>query len=147
VRAICIILIQNPLYFYLRRTTIKTIRSKFNEKLNFKNFILAHKRARKNKTYRNEVIEFEKNLENNLINIINSIKMNRFKTGKYRIFQIFEPKERIIHALPYADRIVQQWYVKEFILPFFVPRFIKDSFACIDRRGTRQRQITLANAY
>ena len=37
-------------------------------------------------------------------------------------------------ALPYRDKIVHQWYVEEFIKPIFVPRLIKDTYACIDSR-------------
>ena len=49
-----------------------------------------------------------------------------------------EPKKREIQALPYVDRIVHQWYVYEFIKPYVVPRFINDSYACIEGRGTHK---------
>lgn len=49
-----------------------------------------------------------------------------------------EPKERIIRKLEYKDRIVHQWYIYEFIKPYFVPRFIYDSYACIDNKGTHK---------
>ena len=58
--------------------------------------------------------------------------------GKYRTFKIYEPKERVIRALPYVDRIVHQWYIHEFIKPYIVPRFINDSYACIEGRGTHK---------
>ena len=43
----------------------KKIKNCFYQKLTFENLISAHKRARKHKTYKNEVINFEINLENN----------------------------------------------------------------------------------
>ena len=55
--------------------------------------------------------------------------------GKYREFYVYEPKERLIKSLPYADRIVHQWYVEEFIKPHFLPKFIKDSYACLENKG------------
>ena len=58
--------------------------------------------------------------------------------GEYRKFKIYEPKERIIQSLPFKDRIVQQWYVEEFIKPIFVPKFIQDTYACIENRGVHK---------
>ena len=98
----------------------------------------AHKRARKHKTYKNEVIYFELNLENNITNLLNNLKSHKYRLGKYYIFKIYEPKERIIKALPYVDRIVHQWYVEEFIKPYIVPRFINKTYACLENRGSHK---------
>ena len=100
--------------------------------------MLAHKRARKHKAYKNEVILFEINLENNITNLLNNIKNKKYRLGKYHTFTIYEPKERLIKALPYIDRVVHQWYVEEFIKPFILPRFIDTSFACLPNRGTHK---------
>lgn len=116
----------------------KKIKNCFDKNLTFKKFLAAHNRARKHKIYKNEVIRFELNLENNLINLMNSIKNNTYHLGDYYSFKIFEPKERVINALPYKDRIVHQWYVEEFIKPYIVPTFISTSFACLKDRGTHK---------
>ena len=114
----------------------KTIRNVFNDKLDFKLFLEAEKRASNTRRYRSDVIKFEINLEVNIVNLIESIRNNKYKVGKYREFKIYEPKERTIRCLPFIDRIVHQWYVNEFIKPYFVCRFINDSYACINGRGT-----------
>ena len=116
----------------------KKIKNLFYKNLTFKKLLDAHYRARKNKAYKKDVILFEMNLENNIINLLNSIKNNNYKMGKYYDFKIFEPKERTIHSLPYRDRVVHQWYVEEFIKPYIVPKFINSSFACIIDRGTHK---------
>lgn len=121
----------------------KTIKNIFNDKLDFKLFLEAEKRASNTRRYRNDVIKFENNLEINLINLIESIRRNKYNIGKYREFRIYEPKLRTIRCLPYKDRIVHQWYVNEFIKPYFVPRFISTSFACINGRGTHLAVKTL----
>lgn len=100
--------------------------------------LAAHKRARKNKAFKKEVILFEMNLENNIINLINNIKSGKYCLGEYRTFKIYDPKERSIKALPYVDRVVHQWYVEEFIKPYIVPRFINTSFACLTNKGTHK---------
>lgn len=56
--------------------------------------------------------------------------------GQYREFKIYEPKERVIKSLPFRDRIVHQWVVHEFIKPYYIPRFLNTSCACIDGKGT-----------
>ena len=116
----------------------KKIKNCFYSKLTFENLLDAHKRSRKNKPYKNEVILFELNLENNLINLLNQIRNNTYHLGKYFEFTIYEPKERKIKALPYRDRIVHQWYVEEFIKPYIVPKFISTSYACLTDKGTHK---------
>ena len=119
----------------------KTIKKCFYKNLTFEKILQAHFRAKKNKTYKIEIINFELNLENNLINLINSIKNKTYKIGAYHAFKIYEPKERVIKALPYKDRIVHQWYVEEFIKPYILKRFIKNSYACLDEKGTHKAVI------
>lgn len=116
----------------------KTIKNSFDEKLNFVNLLEAHNRAKINKMNKHELLLFEIDLENNIANLMKQIKEKRYHVGKYRNFTIYEPKERLIRALPYRDRIVHQWYIYEFIKPYILPRLIQDTFACIDDRGTHK---------
>lgn len=114
----------------------KTIKNCFNKKLTFDALIKAEERARKGKNSKREVLIFNMDLETNIYNILNKLKKELYKTGKYRTFTVYEPKERVIKSLPYVDRIVQQWYIYEFIKPYIIPRFINDTCACIENRGT-----------
>lgn len=116
----------------------KKIKNCFDKNLTFEKLLKAHQRARVHKSYKNEVIIFEMNLENNIVNLLNNIKNGKYHLGKYRSFKIYEPKERIISALPYVDRIVHQWYVEEFIKPYIVPKFINTSCACLKHKGTHK---------
>ena len=116
----------------------KTIKNAFKKALTFQKLLEAHYRAKKHKTFKPELIQFEFNLENNIINLLNQLKNNTYKMGNYRSFIIYEPKKRIIQALPYRDRIVHQWYVEEFIKPYIVPKFISTTFACLPNRGTHK---------
>lgn len=116
----------------------KTIKHEFDKCLTFKKMLEAHERAKVGKSNKSEIIIFEMDLENNIIKIIDDIKYNRYKFGEYREFKVYEPKERIIKSLPYRDRIVHQWFVEEFIKPYYYPRFINDTYACLDLRGTHK---------
>ena len=59
----------------------KTIRNQFNQKLTFEKLLQAHYRARKHKAYKNEVIKFEFNLENNIINLKNNLENKTYRLG------------------------------------------------------------------
>ena len=98
----------------------------------------AYYRAAKGKYNNKEVILFDMNLGSNLYQIANDIYNNRYKMGIYRKFTIYEPKKREIMSLPFRDRVVHQWYVEEFIKPIFLPKFIKDTYACIENRGVHK---------
>ena len=96
----------------------------------------AHNRASKSKGLRPEVLRFNMNETANLLRVMDIVGLGRYQPSRYREFYVREPKVRLILALPYLDRIVHQWYVGEFIKPFYLPRFISDSYACIPGRGT-----------
>lgn len=76
-------------------------------------------------------------------------KNGRYKHGGYTKFKIYEPKERIIMASEYKDRVVHQWYVEKFIKPYFVPQFISTSYAGIEGRGMHKasKDVQKANCF
>lgn len=114
----------------------KRIKNCFDDKLKLINLRDAFLRTKKNKMRRIGLLKYEMNLEVNLSKLRTALINGTYTNGRYRTFTIYEPKERIIKALPFEDRIVHQWIVHEFIMPFFVPRFIKTSCACLDDKGT-----------
>ena len=102
----------------------KSIKNCFYKKLTFESLLKSHDRAKKNKTNRYELLRFSVDIETNIVGIMNSLKDGSYRPGKYKVFTIYEPKERVIKCLPYRDRIVQQWYIYEFIKPYIIPRII-----------------------
>lgn len=116
----------------------KKIKNSYLPNLTFQKLLEAHFRGKKGKCYKPNIIQFELNLEHNLINIKKSLENHTYSLGNYFSFKVYEPKERIIMALPYKDRIVQQWYIEEFIKPYILPRLISTTFACIDDKGTHK---------
>lgn len=117
---------------------MKSIRNSFYSNLTFSNLLYSYNKTMVGKSYVLEVLSFEYNLEVNLINLISSIASFKYTIGSYKSFIIYEPKKREIMCLPFVDRIVQTWYVEYFLKPFFVPRFIYDSYACIEGRGVHK---------
>ena len=116
----------------------KRIDNVFDKKIKFTNIFNAYKRASDGKHSNKEVILYELDLATNLVNLLKEIYSGTYKQGIYRRFVIYEPKERIILALPFKDRVIHQWYVEEFIKPIFVPKMIVDSYACLEEKGVHK---------
>ncbi len=124
----------------------KTIRNVYDKAISFDKILMAHKKARKGKREKKEVIKFEMNLEGEILRLEEELRYGRYKPQKYKEFKIYEPKERTIMASPYTDRVVHQWYVENFIKPYFVPQFITTSYAGIENRGMHKASKDVQNA-
>ena len=114
---------------------MKTHKNLFQEVCKYENLHNAFLKARRGKNDVAEVFRFTYNLEDELLKLQDELKNQTFKTGKYRHFIIFEPKERKISALPFRDRIIHH-AVCNIIEPIFEKRFIYDSYACRKGKGT-----------
>lgn len=113
----------------------KRIGNIYDEALNFSNIRDAFYRTAKRKKKNAEFIKFEQYLEDNIVDIYRKLKNETYEVGDYNSFYVYEPKERLIFSLPFYDRVVQQFYVYEYIMPHFLKKFISTSFACIPGRG------------
>ena len=101
----------------------------------FENLYAAYQEAAKGKRYRDEVIEFRQNLEENLIQLQKELEGWYYKVGPYREFYVRYPKPRLVMALKFRDRIVQ-WAVYRQIDPYADKRFIQHSYGCRKDKGT-----------
>jgi retron-type reverse transcriptase len=109
----------------------------------YENLYQAYLLASKQKHYRTSVLEFSYNLEENLIELQNELIWKTYKVGTYRHFTLHEPKERLVSALPFKDRIIQH-ALCNVIEPIFESRMIGDSFACRKGKGTLAAATRLA---
>ena len=102
----------------------------------FENLYKAHKRARLGKRTQKEVIDFELNLPENLTRLSDSLKNQTYEISGYYSFEVFDPKQREIHALHYIDRVVQHSICDEVLAPVLDKKIIYDSAACRVGKGT-----------
>lgn len=100
----------------------------------FANLERAYKKARRCKRYRNEVLRYSRNLEENLINLQNHLIWHSYEQGIYRTFYVYEPKKRLISALPFADRVAQH-AINNILEPLIDRRFYYHSYACRKEKG------------
>lgn len=96
----------------------------------------AYRKAAKGKRYRSDVLHFTNNLEGNLLSLLEDLQNHTYTVGDYREFYVYEPKKRLIMALPFRDRVAQ-WWVYSILYPIFDATFIEDSYAC--RKGKCQK--------
>ncbi len=114
---------------------MKTYRRLFEQIYDFDNLHAGYLDARRNKRYRNEVLEFTANLEENLIDLQNHLIHGTYQLGQYREFFVHEPKKRLIMALPFKDRVMQ-CALYRIINPIFVKGYISTSYGSIRGGGT-----------
>ncbi|NJR19746.1 MAG: RNA-directed DNA polymerase [Calothrix sp. CSU_2_0] len=96
--------------------------------IDFKNILLSAKKAEKGKRFRENILEFNYNLEAELIKLQQELTNKTYQPGDYRTFYIKEPKSRMISAAPYRDRVVHH-ALCNIIVPIIEPTFIADSYA------------------
>lgn len=107
----------------------------FEKITDYHNLEIATQKAQKRKRYKPEVLKFNYNLERNLIEIQNELMWKTYEQGKYRQFYVYEPKKRLIMALPFKDRVVQ-WSIYRKLYPIFDKAFYRYSGACRRGKGT-----------
>ncbi|MBL5768227.1 reverse transcriptase/maturase family protein [Heyndrickxia sporothermodurans] len=116
---------------------MKRFNNLFEQIIDYENLWNAYLNARRGKRLRGEVLEFSNNVEEHLIQIQNELIYKTYNVGRYREFYVYEPKKRLIMALPFRDRVVQ-WAIYQVIEPLLDKQFIKDSYACRKGMGTQK---------
>lgn len=114
---------------------MKRIGNIFDAVISLENLRLADAKARKGKLRSYGVMVHDKNRDANLLALHESLKNGTFKTSKYHVFTIYEPKERLIYRLPYyPDRILHH-AIMNVLEPIWVSVFNKNTYSCIKNRG------------
>ena len=113
-------------------TIMKTYNNLYPKIYSRENLILAWEKARKGKTRKPYVIEFEKNLEQNLLDLQSKLKTQTYKPRPLETFVLRDPKTRVISKSDFRDRVIHHAIIN-IIEPVFEPTFIYDS--CANRKG------------
>lgn len=110
----------------------------FNSIVDFNNLYKAYKKTQKGQgKYKKDAMIFAQDETYNLLELQRRLVDDSYEFGGYVRFMVYEPKERIIHAPKYVDKIVQL-AMNEQLKKVLNPTFIYDSYACIDDKGTHR---------
>jgi len=101
--------------------------------------------------YRGKGAEFSFHCEREISSLRQQLLTQTYKHGKYTLFKIYDPKERIIAAAPVRDRVIHH-AVHDVIEPILDRMFIYDTYACRKGKGThkaleRANKFVHANRY
>jgi retron-type reverse transcriptase len=114
---------------------MKRFKNLYPQVYDLENLRQAFRKAKRNKAKKFYVIEFEKNLEANLMEIQKELKDESWQPLTYKVFTTFDPKQRLIHAPRFRDRIVQH-ALMAILEPLYTPILIYDSYASLKHKGT-----------
>jgi retron-type reverse transcriptase len=114
---------------------MKTYKNLYPQLCSYTNIIQAYRKARKGKSHKLYVIEFDKNLAANLKKIKQELESQTYQPSPLKKFTIRDPKTRVIRKSTFKDRIVHHTIVN-ILQPIYDKRFIYDSYANRDGKGT-----------
>ena len=114
------------------KTKMKTYKNLYRQICSLDNLVLAWRKARKGKTQRDYVIEFERDLKKNLLDLQYELITRTYQPKPLTTFILRDPKTRKISKSDFRDRIIHHAIVN-ILEPIFDKTFIYDS--CANRKG------------
>lgn len=114
---------------------MKRIGNLYDKIISVDNLRLADEKARRGKSRQYGVRRHDRNREANIMALHEALLTKTYRTSKYDVFKVFEPKERLIYRLPYfPDRIVHH-AIMNILEPLWVSVFTHNTFSCVKNRG------------
>ena len=99
------------------------------------NLLIAFYNAARGKRLKPDVALYEKNLYENLKTLQTHLINQTIPLGNYRFFKIYDPKERLICAAPFEERVLHHAIIN-ITGQVFERLQIYDSYACRKGKGT-----------
>lgn len=101
----------------------------------FQNLYDGYLLARRLKRYKREVLIYSANLEDNIVTDLHRLLDKTYHTGVPHPFYEIFPKKRLIHSLPFNDRVVNcAAYLQ--LWPIYSKSFYEHSYGSIPKKGT-----------
>jgi retron-type reverse transcriptase len=104
---------------------------------NFQALRRAARRAIRGKRKKPGAARFQFGLEREVLRLERELQDGSFRTGRYVEIQLKKPKQRIVSAAPFRDRVVQHALI-DVVAPLFEAGFIGNSFANRIGKGTHR---------
>jgi len=116
----------------MKRTKIELVDVASQSNLSF-----ALWKAARGKRHRPEVQEFLSNAQHQLNQLAQAILDEQAPSGRYHQFYIRDPKERLIHAACFSDRVLHH-AIMNLAEPTFERTMIDHSYACRPNKGVHK---------
>ena len=98
------------------------------------NLRLAFYKAQKGKRGKREIIEYRNNLQQNLKLLHENVLSGEVQVGEYHLFKIFDPKERVVCAAHFNERVLHH-AIMNVCAPYFEKHFIATTYANRENKG------------
>lgn len=103
----------------------------------YENLALATWKAARGKRHRPDVIRFTNKIDQSLAQLHQDILQHKVPYGRYRSFTIHDPKQRLIHAACFEDRVLHHAIIN-YAEPVFEKSLIATSYACRPNKGVHR---------
>ena len=112
------------------------------------NLLLAFYKAKKGKEEKEEVIRYTRDLAQNLKKLSRQIESAQIETGHYHYFTIFDPKERVICAASFPERVLHhaimnichEYFEKYLIFDTYATRINKGTYKALQKAEKNQKK-------
>jgi len=122
----------------------KTFNNLYEQLLSYKTLETAFYKAALGKSNKKVVSDFRNNLPVELLNLLHKLNSDTYTPLPYKVFDVYEPKKRTIHAPHFRDVVIQR-AIYDIIEPIFETTFICDSYGCRTGKGTHRASDTVQN--
>lgn len=99
------------------------------------NLYLADSLAQRGKQKQYGVIVHNRKQDSNLHQLQNMFLDKTYKTSRYTVFEVHEPKTRLVYRLPYFPDRIAHYCIMNVLEPFFMKVFTADTYSCVKGKG------------
>ena len=108
----------------------------FENVCEFENLYKAYRKSKAGKWFSKSRVKFELAALDGIYQIKRLLEAKTYEVSKYNTFKIYEPKERIIEAGTFKDKIVQHSLCDNALIPILNNEFIQTNYAGQIGKGT-----------
>lgn len=108
----------------------------FEKVTDFENLYRAYRKTKSGKGYRNSSAKFEVQALSGIHKLKKQLETKEYTVARYNSFYIYEPKQRLIEAAAFKDKVVQHSLCDNVLLPQLSKVFIRNNFAGQIGKGT-----------
>ena len=116
---------------------MRVVNHMFDSIISLENLFASWKEFHIGKKDKEDVMLFERKLEDNIWKLHESLRDKTYAHLPYESFFVHDPKVRHIHKASVRDRVLHHAIVK-LLNPIFEPAFISDSYSCRINKGAHR---------
>lgn len=96
----------------------------------------AYLNARRGKRSKAATAKYEAHALENVANLVYILQTQQYRPGPFQLFTVYEPKQRLVQAPAFVDKVVQHALVDNVIYKRLTSSFILDNYASQIGKGT-----------